>query len=194
MSEFTRDLFDQHVQGTKNAPTYNSDAWASLGALLDATLNEKDNEKKIAMLQQEAARLSAEQHLPMTLGEIMGKSLSGFVLCPAYYLELTHGLDGFFPACIVPKFAQSSDPNDLMIICTDEKVLKEIANTLPKRTHKQGQLSCLRDINSGCAYNMKMEDAPKAGRFRLMTEERFSFLTTFSPSGEKIFEWDPGLL
>ena len=103
--------------------------------------------------------------VPLTLLELL-KDPEGYTLQKLYYLELVHGLMGFFPAEIP---AQKR-----IVITTDKDLLKKVWTRLERRRSKMG--STLGYVGHGVAYPNTDESPSKAEQnepIRMLTEEEF---------------------
>jgi len=107
-----------------------------------------------------------------------------WLIKPVYYLELVHGLWGFFPAIITE--------SERIIITLDEDLLRRILEELPPRDSK---------INSVLFYVNKTEEVgypadnytkdEKASAFLLITQKEFKLLIQ---KNRNPFKWTPGLI
>jgi len=120
---------------------------------------------------------------PKTFGEVMGRDLSGYKQVNAFFLELCHGLMGFFPALIAA--------TEEVVVCLDKELLVKVAKTLPPRTCKQGDFLMLANIKGSFGFELnsrKKEDAPA---LHILTESEFERRVK---EEERPFKWAPGLV
>lgn len=103
---------------------------------------------------------------------------------PVYFLELKHGLWGFFPAIV-------TEPRRTIIV-KDRNLLLKIWEKLTPRE------SVMRDVffyihkNEPVGYEAKhVSEEGESTAYHLMTEEEFDLLTK---ENETPFKWAPGLV
>lgn len=108
------------------------------------------------------------------------EAFSHYQIKPCYYLELKHGLMGFFPAVI----------NDTrrMIITSDKDLIEKIWERLSPRQSKMDEDLFYIHENGLIGFPAKHWNGDQnAKACHLMTEEEFEIL--INP-----FEWAPGLI
>jgi hypothetical protein len=130
----------------------------------------------------------SKDDVPLNLLELL-KNPEGYSIQKLYYLELTHGLMGFFPAKIPAQ--------NRMVITTNKDLLKKVWARLERRESEMG--SILGYVGSGVAYPSVDENPDKAERVepgRILTEEEFITLCNDEPEGteDPSFRWAFGLL
>ncbi len=120
--------------------------------------------------------------IPATLGDVMNKDLSGFQQIQVYYLELEHGLMGFFPALI-------SETGEI-VVCLNKELLEKVKKLLPRRRCKQGQLQILANTEGCYGFEVGNPSGDKTKPLHILTEKEF----TQRSSEERPFKWAPGLV
>ena len=122
--------------------------------------------------------------VPETLGELMDRDLAGWQLAMAYYLELEHGLMGFFPAII----AETGQ----MVLCLDENLLVGgVKELLPERRCRQREILVLANEQEAICFQIANEHGVETKAGHILTDEEFEELT----EGEsEPFKWTPGLI
>jgi hypothetical protein len=128
---------------------------------------------------------SAKQK-PMTLKELIEKGdHAGFRLMVGYYVELTHGLMGFFPAI--------ESQSEKMVVTVDPELLKRVWKTLTPRRSKASTQLTYANAETGVAYFIpeKYQQLEESKPFGILTYGRFDELM----AGPKpAFKWAPGLI
>jgi len=120
---------------------------------------------------------------PKTFAEVLDTDLAGYQLKTVYFLELTHGLMGFFPAIIAS--------TKKIILCSDTRTIEKVKTLLP--AHPCSQKSTLMLVNEDdtlgfdLSNNHEKTDKP----MEILTPSDFSWRIA---SKEKPFKWAPGLV
>ena len=122
---------------------------------------------------------------PRTLSELVRLDLAGYRLRETYYLQLTHGLMGFFPAIM------TSDRT--MLVCESSVVALRIAHLLPEREHTIEVLRCLVDEARGVAFSLESKDGFETKALTYIDANKF-FTIDANQERELAFKWAPGLL
>lgn len=146
----------------------------------------KEEEAKISSRESPSQRVG-EDNAPLNLLELL-KNPEGYSIQKLYYLELVHGLAGFFPAEIP---AQKR-----MVITTDKEILKKVWTRLERRKSRMG--SVLGYVGNGVAYpstDEKPREAERTEPIRILTEEEFITLCANEPDDteDPAFRWALGL-
>ncbi len=131
-------------------------------------------------------RMNEELGVPLNRAELLKKIPAGFEIKEYYYLQLDHGLMGFFPAVFVG--------SKRVVITTDIELAKEAWGTMTPRKsklshnlgHVNEQLGIVYPILGDDQYE-KEESKP----LQLLTRTEFEGLLAVSPHP---FQWAPGLL
>ncbi|PLX27266.1 hypothetical protein C0583_04510 [Candidatus Parcubacteria bacterium] len=121
--------------------------------------------------------------IPKKLGEVMDKDLAGFQQVQAHFLELSHGLMGFFPALV----RETED----IVVCLDKKLLIQVMERLPKRKSKFGEFQMLANIDNGYGFEVGNHNGKETKPLRILSEEEFEKRIQ---EEEKPFKWAPGLV
>jgi hypothetical protein len=117
--------------------------------------------------------------VPKNLGEVKSKRLAGYELMTGYYLELSHGLMGAFPALI-------SEEEELFV-CTDKKLLEKVWEKLPKRKARVSLIQLYVNLTEKVGYNVLVGN--EAEPIHVLSEEEFDSLK----DRVEPFMWSPGL-
>lgn len=127
-----------------------------------------------------------------SLEEVLGQDLMGFQLAAGYYLELKHGLMGFFPAVI----RDDGTEREEMVVCLNKASLRKVWDRLPPRSAKitRELLLVHPDQEKGFSIAAFMHyfnyGGNKPGPLSILTEESSANLC----EQEKPFAWAPGLV
>ncbi len=121
-------------------------------------------------------------YIPKNLGEMIEKDLAGFQLVKGYFLELEHGLMGFFPAIIAS--------SEKIVVCSDILLLKKVWELLPKRPAKLREVLLLADVEQRFGFDVQSQYREKAEPVHILSTGEFSELSQKPDS----FKWSPGLL
>lgn len=117
--------------------------------------------------------------VPKNLGEVKGKRMAGYELMTGYYLELSHGLMGAFPALI--------SEGEELFVCIDKKLLEKVWEKLPKRKARVSLIQLYANLTEKVGYNVRVGD--EAEPIHILSEEEFDALA----NREEPFMWSPGL-
>jgi len=121
-------------------------------------------------------------YIPKNLGEMTGKDLAGFQLVKGYFLELEHGLMGFFPALIAS--------NNKIVVCSDILLLEKVWELLPKKPAKLRDVLLLADIDQRFGFDVQSQHGEETEAIHILSEAEFSGLSQKTDS----FKWPLGLL
>lgn len=121
---------------------------------------------------------------PKKLADVMGNDLAGFQVVKAYFLELEHGLMGFFPAII--------KKNKEMVVCLDKSLLEKVWNLLPRRKTKIVEAILLVNTDGSFGFDIRNENKENTEQVHILSEKEFNRL--IARSGDSPFGWVPGLL
>lgn len=121
--------------------------------------------------------------VPKTLGEVMDKDLAGFQQVEAHYLQLSHGLMGFFPALI-------SETGEI-VICLDRELLVKVMEKLPKRRSRIDKLQILANIPGQFGFEVGNPNGKDTQSLHILTAEEFEQRVQ---QDKKPFKWAPGLV
>ena len=122
------------------------------------------------------------------LSDIIGKDLGNFHLTWAYFLELSHGLIGVFPALIT----ETKEP----FVCLNESLLEKVKKLLPERKSKVSEMLVLATVgdskdNPHLYFNLRsVEELEETRPFKVLSEEDINTLSAIHGS----LEWAPGLI
>jgi hypothetical protein len=146
-----------------------------------------EREARIASRTSPKRRMNETLGVPLTLFELLKGDwrAEGYEIRKVYFLELEHGLMGFFPAILTSDAERIIFTIDILLL---EKVWKILP---PKKAKLQERLGYVNE-QLGVVYL----DAPTPERedrepSRLLTDKEFSALLD---SAEKPFKWASGLL
>lgn len=124
----------------------------------------------------------SESKVPENLKVLLEKDLDGYRLKSGYFLELEHGLWGFFPAVFFG--------TGRIIITLDPELLQEIWKMLPRRRSKMSSNQFY--VNSDLKIGYPMIDQTEQSKPQeLFTREEFEALVKVE---KQPFEWAPGLI
>lgn len=143
-------------------------------------------EARIASRTNPERRMNQELGVPLTLFELLKKDwrAEGYQIKKVYYLELKHGLMGFFPAI----FCADKE----IVFTTDLSILEKVWKSLPPKYATLREHVAYVDEIRGIAYL----DAQPAERetqepFKLLTND---WLNTLVDTEDKPFKWAFGLI
>ena len=119
--------------------------------------------------------------VPANLTELMEQSQADYKLQKAYFLELEHGLMGFFPAIF--------RGTERIVITTDHALLQEIWRNLPPRQSKMRSNNFLVNDDLRVGFPI-LED----GQENYSKPQRLLMREEFESLGPTAFEWAPGLI
>lgn len=121
--------------------------------------------------------------MPEKLGDVMDKDLAGFKQVQAHFLQLSHGLMGFFPALI--------RETEEIVVCLDKKLLVKVMEQLPKRKSQFGDFQMLANTKDGYGFEVGNHNGKETKPLRILSEEEFEKRIT---EEEEPFKWAPGLV
>lgn len=149
-------------------------------------LKNEEEKAKIASRASFVQRMNEDLSVPLNLFELLKGDLSDYSLQHIYYLELTHGLMGFFPAVY-------NDEAEDIIATTDVMLLIELWKTLEPRKSKMNKITAYVDAAGEIAYPDKdsQREREESTPMELLTRERFERL---SAAQEEPFRWAFGLI
>jgi hypothetical protein len=131
-------------------------------------------------------RLDGEGN-PANLFELLKKDpkKQGYRLEKVFFLELTHGLMGLFPAVIHAKRR--------VVMCLDRSLLVEVWKTLKPRDSKISSYICYINEQKGIAYSdvdgsLEQEDSMP---IKILTRNEYEVIRREAPNA---IAWAPGLL
>lgn len=140
----------------------------------------------------EKSRTSSVQRLdadgnPINLFELLKRNPEdqGYKLEVVHFLELDHGLAGFFPAVI--------DTQKRVVLCSDRGLLIEVWRTLIPRYSSLRSRVCYVNREKGIAFGYA-EDVSERERSRqekILTRREYTELSEVSPAA---ITWAPGLI
>ena len=125
--------------------------------------------------------------MPKTLGDAFLQDLAGWQLAKVYFLQLKHGLMGFFPA----KVASTGG----VVLCMDEKLLARMAEHLTPRQYVKSDVYMIVHVEQGIGFSLNDAGTTNLDReaMPVLTEATFDRLV--AEAGEKSpFKWAPGLV
>ncbi len=122
---------------------------------------------------------------PMKLADVMDEDLAGFKLAEAYFLELSHGLMGFFPAI----FKKDKE----MMVCLDKSLLKKVWSRLPRKKAKVVEAIVLVSMEGSFGFDVRNENKENVKPVHILLEQEFNQLIKKNKDTSP-FEWAPGLL
>jgi len=119
-----------------------------------------------------------------TLDDLWERDLAGYEIAPGYYLELEHGLMGFFPAI--------TTRDGEIVVCLARSQLSRVLKCLPARPARIGELFLLVNKSNGLAFNLShpRERGKWLKPFLILSEKKLASLC----ARENSFAWSPGLL
>jgi len=122
------------------------------------------------------------KEMPEKLGDGMDKDLAGFQQVQAHFLQLSHGLMGFFPALV--------RETEEIVVCLDKKLLVKVMEQLPKRESQFGDFQMLANTKDGYGFEAGNHNGKETKPLRILSEEEFEKRII----EEKPFKWAPGLI
>lgn len=120
---------------------------------------------------------------PEILEQAMNIDLTGWQLVYGGFLELKHGLMGFFPAIV----AETQEP----VICIDSELLDRVEAMLSDRKRIRGEVLMLVHPEQGIGFDLESNPEVGAKPRRILTQAQFDCLTA---DGANPFKWAPGLV
>jgi hypothetical protein len=120
----------------------------------------------------------------LSLKDVMGTDLAGYQLVYGHFLELKHGLMGFFPARV--------KGTKEVVLCVDETVLAEVEALLSKRERKRGRILLLANLVQAKGFNLTNDPNENISPMYILTQDEFVRLV--KEKGSDAFEWAPGLV
>jgi hypothetical protein len=120
---------------------------------------------------------------PKKLADLIAIDLAGFLLVRAYFLELSHGLMGFFPAI----FAKDGE----MVVCLDKALLEKVWDLLPKRRAEVGEALLLVSPKDSFGFDVRNDQKEDVEPVHILTQEEFDSLTK---EYDLPFKWVSGLI
>lgn len=120
---------------------------------------------------------------PANLGEVMNKDLAGFQQVEAYFLKLSHGLVGFFPALI--------SETEEMVVCLDHALAAKVMEKLPPRESQIVKMQILANIEGNFGFEMGNEISQNALPLHILTAEEFNQRVE---QEKQPFKWTSGII
>ena len=124
--------------------------------------------------------------------ELFNQDLAGWKIANAYFLELAHGLMGFFPAIF-------NDEQKEMFLCLEKPLIEDVCKHLPPRRCKINEIQVLVNETKGLAFTLDRikeelysDKENKDTHIRVLTRQEFNRLT--AKPRAKPFKWAPGLI
>lgn len=159
------------------------------GHITNAKAEELYEEEKREEETKIASRSSPEQRLdkqgrPKNLLELLKGPETAYEIKQGYWLQLEHGLMGFFPAIF-------ADDRKRLVITLDKELIVKVWRMLSPRRSKIGEnlFYVVKDL--GVAY-ANIDDKEMSEPDRYLTQEEFDQLT--ADESARPFAWAPGLL
>lgn len=124
--------------------------------------------------------------VPGTLGELLGKDLSGWQIGQAHFLELKHGLMGMFPAILNDEDAESDGE---IVLVLDKRLLALVWEHIEHAHAKVSTSLVVANPELGLAFSLERPDPATTKPLRLFSAGELAKLCeTVKP-----FRWAPGL-
>lgn len=128
-----------------------------------------------------------ERRVPENLQELLDSGETGYVLKEAHFLQLKHGLMGFFPALV--------GDTKRIVISTDRSVVEEAWKKLPPRRSELVTANFYVNDSLNVAFPMlgtSRYDNERSKPLQLLEREEFERLA--ASGGAEAFRWAPGLI
>lgn len=120
--------------------------------------------------------------LPEKLKDIIGQDLAGWKLGYVYFLEINHGLMGYFPVITVEA---EKDKKGEIVAVAEKRLLRKVAEKVEEKNAVISRRRAVVNATLGIAFNLEGSNGFDAEALRLFSEAQI---------GVTPMEWAPGII